>query len=149
MVTIKILNTPYYNRVQHIEQLRHNEGVFMPINYFYLKPHSIIEPLFRIEHHITNLQCNWHYFAIFFLLQLYPHIKYKQSVVEFDYSFTRSERMFIFIFIRFKIAFWRKIGFSVIDFCNTNIWITKSLNLASNSKTLDINPMYSHQNSSL
>ena len=36
----------------------------------------------------------------------------KQSVTELDNSFTRSERMFIFILIRLKIAFRRKVGFS-------------------------------------
>ena len=48
---------------------------------------------------------------------------YKKSVTEFVNSFTWSEQMFIFIFIRLKIALWRKVGFSRIDFCNENIWI--------------------------
>ena len=44
-------------------------------------------------------------------------------MVEFDSFFTGSERMFLFIFIRIEIAFYRKVGFSPIDFCDVNIGI--------------------------
>ena len=45
----------------------------------------------------------------------------QKSVAELDNSFTGNERMFVFISIRLKIAFIRKVGFSPIDFCDTNI----------------------------
>ena len=49
---------------------------------------------------------------------------------KFDNSFTGSERMFVFIFVRLKITFWKIFWFSSIDFCSANIWIYQ------NTKTL-------------
>ena len=44
-------------------------------------------------------------------------------MAEFDDSFTGRVWMFVFIFIRLTIKFWRKVGFTPIYFCNENIWI--------------------------
>ena len=49
-------------------------------------------------------------------LILFTHVKC-------DDSFTGNERMLVFILIRLKITFRRKVGFSLIDFYLTYIWI--------------------------
>ena len=70
---------------------------------------------------------------------------------EFNNSCKGSERMFVFIFIRLKIEFCKKVGVSPRDFFNGNIWIyqiTKPCKLIKKlPNNSNINPMFSYQNS--
>ena len=75
---------------------------------------------------------------------------YKKCVAKFHNSFTRSEWLFVFIFIRLEIVFWRKVGYSPIDFCDTDFWIYQITKPCKQLKKLpnngNINPMFSHKN---
>ena len=63
-------------------------------------------------------------------------LRYNHCVKEFDNSLTGSERIFVSMFIRLEIAFWRKRFFKPMDFCNTNIWIYQITKPCNQSKTV-------------
>ena len=69
----------------------------------------------------------------------------------FNNSFTGSKQMLGYIFIRLKIPFSRKVGFSLRDYCAANIWICQITKPCKQFKKLpknaNINPMFSHYNS--